>query len=888
MTDQPDQRHHLDAALRSDVRQLGELLGDTIREHLGDRFFATVETTRQLAKDTRGQAEPDWSELSNWLGNIPESEVASLARAFNQFLNLANLADQQHQVAVWQAEGAEQKGWQKTLSALLGREGTDAGLLWQKLQELSVELVLTAHPTEILRRTLIQKYDAIAGELAGLRAGGQKRDEAVARLRRLIAEAWHSDEIRHRRPSPQDEARWGFTVVENALWQAVPDSLRTLDEACFTQLGRRLPPSATPITFAAWMGGDRDGNPNVTAEVTREVLLLARWMAADLFAGDVESLHASLSMTECTMAMRRLAGDTPEPYRAVLRGLREQLYLTRDWITGQLSGGNGKPPEGVILTRRQLLAPLNACYESLVGAGMQVIADGPLLDTLRRVHVFGPNLVRLDIRQSADRHADAMDEVVSYLGLAREGRGYQDWSEAEKIDFLTAELKNPRPLLPAGWQASAEVQEVLDTCRVVAGDAGEGISQYVISMASMPSDLLSVLLLLKDCGFQGRLPIVPLFETLEDLTRAPEVLRRLLEIDWYREHIAGAQQVMIGYSDSAKDAGQLAAAWAQYQAAEKLVPVAAEYGVKLVLFHGRGGAVGRGGGPARDAILSQPPESVSGSLRVTEQGEMIRFKLGLPGLAADTIGRYLRAVLEVTLTPPPPPKDAWRSAMQRLAADAVAGYREVVQDAGFAELFHSLTPAEELSTLALGSRPAKRRATADISGLRAIPWVFSWTQIRLMLPAWLGTDRALELAAARGEETLLQEMLSWPFFRMQMDMLEMVLTKADPDLTRYYAVRLTGSGESESSIQTKALQLAERLDSLPASLLAVTGRDALMQASPDIRASIEVRNTYLDPLHLLQAELLARLRLDAKDSVNTAQALKVTMAGIASGLRNTG
>ena len=878
-----DQRDHLHPALRRDVRLLGELLGDTEREQLGDRFISIVERTRRLAKDTRSQAEPDWNQLSDWLGEIPESDVINLARAFNQFLNLANLADQQHQVTVSQDAASERNGWLATFSSLLDEVDEDS--LWKTLQALSVELVLTAHPTEILRRTLIQKYDAIAGELANLRSGGdQLRNQTATRLRRLIAEAWHSDEIRHHRPTPQDEARWGFTVIEHSLWQAVPESLRTLDEICLEKLGKRLPPSVTPITFAAWMGGDRDGNPNVTAAVTREVLLLARWMAADLFARDIEVLNASLSMTECTLKLRRLVGDDArEPYRKLLNKLRNQLYRTRDWLGQRLAGSAGKAPEDLLLTKAQLLEPLHACYESLIGAGMRVIADGPLLDTLRRAHVFGVNLVRLDLRQSADRHTEAMHEIVDYLGLGREGRGYKDWNEDERIIFLVEELLNPRPLLPADWQASSEVQEVLDTCRLLVADTGDGISQYVVSMASSASDLLTVLLLLKASGFRGKLPVVPLFETLDDLNSAPEVLRQLLNIDWYREHISGYQQIMIGYSDSAKDAGQLAAAWAQYQAVEKLVAVARDFGIRLIFFHGRGGAVGRGGGPAREAILSQPPGSVAGALRVTEQGEMIRFKLGLPGLARDTIGRYLRAVMEVTLAPPPEPEPEWRQAMQRLATTALQGYRRLVQGDGFVELFHALTPAAELSSLALGSRPARRRATADISGLRAIPWVFSWTQVRLMLPAWLGTDLALEQAIARKEEALLRAMLSWPFFRMQMDMLEMVLTKADPDLTRYYASRLVSPGQ-----MGRAMQLADRLGSLVTSLLVITGADELMQANPHMRASIEVRNTYLDPLHLLQTELLMRLRLGTQVSDDIAQALKVTMAGIASGLRNTG
>jgi phosphoenolpyruvate carboxylase len=339
---------------------------------------------------------------------------------------------------------------------------------------------------------------------------------------------------------------------------------------------------------------------------------------------------------------------------------------------------------------------------------------------------------------------------------------------------------------------------------------------------------------------------------------------------------------MIGYSDSAKDAGQFAAAWAQYRAQEQLVDVANRHGIRLRLFHGRGGAVGRGGGPAHQAILSQPPGSVQSSLRVTEQGEVIRFKLGNPGLATETLTRYVTAVLEATLHPPPVPTQAWRKRIGELATLALASYRAVVrEDPDFVALFRALTPERELGILALGSRPSRRRDAQDISSLRAIPWVFAWTQVRLMLPAWLGTDVALADASNRADDPVMADMARWPFFRMQLDMLEMVLAKADPDLARYYARRLTSPPQ-----QHAVARLGERADVLAAALLKLHGSTQLLQEDPALRASLSVRNTYLDPLHLLQAELLARYRHEADDA--TARALKVTMAGISSGLRNTG
>ncbi len=850
---------HLDKALRDDVRLLGEILGRVIAQDRGAAFVERIERIRALAKAARSGGGAEWDALSALLESIPADAITDVARAFNQFLNLANIAEQQHQVA-------DQAALTVDLPDDPGLDAAIAGL--------SIELVLTAHPTEVLRRTLVMKYEAIGRTLA-------QRPIDVPTLERLIAEAWHSDEVRHERPTPQDEAKWGFAVIESSLWDALPRFLRKFD-ASLARAGRpRLDAAATPIKFATWMGGDRDGNPNVTAPVTREVLMLARWMAADLYLRDVDALQGSLSMTRANAALRLAAGESHEPYRALLKEVRERLRRTRDWAEGS---GSELPPqrETIYFDVADLHTPLALCHASLHECGMGTIADGPLLDTLRRVAAFGTTLVRLDVRQSSDRHTAALDEITRYLGIFHDGRGYAEWPEAERQRFLLAELVGRRPLFPKTWPASNESTEVLDTCTVIASPLGDGVAQYVISMATAPSDVLAVLLLLRSQGVERNLPIVPLFETLADLDAAAATVDSLLSIPWYRHHVGSELQVMIGYSDSAKDAGQLAAAWAQYRAQEQLVDVAQRHGVRLRLFHGRGGAVGRGGGPARQAILSQPPGSLRGSLRVTEQGEMIRFKLGNPGLATETLTRYATAVLEATLHPPPAPTDAWRARITELAELALHAYRRVVrEDPDFVPLFRALTPERELGILALGSRPSRRRETADISGLRAIPWVFAWTQIRLMLPAWLGTDVALEESSKRAHDPVLHEMSRWPFFRMQLDMLEMVLAKADPDLALYYARRLTSPAQ-----QRAVKQLGERADVLAAALLKLHGSTQLLANDPELRAALSVRNTYLDPLHLLQAELLARYRAQPDDA--TARALKVTMAGISSGLRNTG
>ena len=875
----------IDARLREDVHQLGELLGNTIREQRGAAFLDKIERIRKGAKAARRGSSAGAEQLTSGLDDLGEDELLPMGRAFNQFLNLANIAEQYHRVR--RRDPDEPAPFEaRVLPELLARlqaDGHKAEALARQMGRLEIELVLTAHPTEVARRTLIQKYDAIAAQLAAQDHSDlsqAERARITERLQRLIAEAWHTEEIRRVRPTPVDEAKWGFAVIEHSLWQAVPNFLRQADRALQAATGLCLPLEAAPIRFASWMGGDRDGNPNVTAAVTREVLLLARWMAADLYLRDIEQLAAELSMQEASPALRARAGDSAEPYRFLLKQLRDRLRATRSWAQGALAGELAVPAAG-LQDNRQLIEPLELCFNSLHACGMGCIANGPLLDCLRRAATFGLFLLRLDVRQDASRHAAALTEITDYLGLGR----YADWDEEARIAFLLRELENRRPLLPAHCTPSADTAEVLATCREIAAAPAASLGSYVISMAGGASDVLAVQLLLKECGVLRPMRVVPLFETLADLDNAGPAIDRLLGLPGYRARLHGPQEVMIGYSDSAKDAGTTAAAWAQYRAQETLVELCRQHQVELLLFHGRGGTVGRGGGPAHAAILSQPPGSVAGRFRTTEQGEMIRFKFGLPDIAEQNLNLYLAAVLEATLQPPPSPEPAWRAQMDLLAADGLSAYRAVVREhPQFVDYFRQATPEQELGRLPLGSRPAKRRE-GGVESLRAIPWIFAWTQTRLMLPAWLGWENALGRALERGEgERLAQMREQWPFFRTRIDMLEMVLAKADGAIAQLYDERLV-----EPKLRALGEQLRDLLSQACAAVLGLTGQSQLLAHSPETLESISVRNTYLDPLHLLQVELLARSR--QRESLVESpleQALLVSVAGIAAGLRNTG
>lgn len=874
--------------LRENVRLLGELLGQSIQRFPGQDCYERIEEIRAAAKADRLQESGSGQRLVTLLGQLSDTELLPVTRAFNQFLNLANLAEQYH--GIRRKRGHPSDLMVESFGEVFERlksGGVDADELHRRVADLRIEFVLTAHPTEVARRTLILKYDEMSDCLAQLDHDDlmpAEHDEIVDRLSQLITEAWHTDEIRHERPTAVDEAKWGFAVIENSLWQALPKFLRSLDASLSDATGKGLPLGVSPVRIASWMGGDRDGNPNVTHEVTRQVFLLGRWMAADLYLRDIQSLRAELSMWQASDELKAQTGDSREPYRQVLARLRERLIRTRDWAE---AGVKGQPADNtdILFENEDLTAPLELCYRSLVECGLEHIADGPLLDTIRRAHTFGLPLIRLDIRQEASRHAEAVAEIVDYLGQG----DYLSWSEQERQHFLLTELSGRRPLVPRNWRPSEAVGEVLATCEVVAGQTPEALGSYVISMASKPSDVLSVILLLREAGMQFPMRVVPLFETLSDLQGAPDSMAALYELEWYRDYCNGRQEVMIGYSDSSKDAGQLMAAWAQYQAQEKLTQVANRYGVHLTLFHGRGGTVGRGGGPANRAILSQPPGSVNGSFRITEQGEMIRFKFGLPRLAVQSLTLYTTAVIEATLAPPPEPEDSWREVMDWLTERSLKSYRDVVREnPDFVPYFRQVTPETALGKLALGSRPARRKPTGGVESLRAIPWIFAWTQMRLMLPSWLGSDVALEEAARHDRLPELREMMrGWPFFRTYVDMLEMVLAKADLRIASYYEQTLV----EDDSLKALGTDLRERLRGCIERLLELKDQQSLLEGEPVFAHSMRVRNPYTDPLHYMQAELLKRDReSEGKGEVPdmVERALKVTMAGISAGMRNTG
>lgn len=846
------------------VRILGETLGNTIAADKGELWLNKIESVRLLGKDVALDDVTAIKKLQKNFQECSEEELLIQARAFSQFLNLANIAEQQYTES---EKGLAELDVPHPLESLAKKlNDTSAEKIKTALKKLHIELVLTAHPTEVNRRTLIHKYYQIAQQL------GEEQGVDSDRTKELIEQAWHSNEIRPKRPTPLLESRWGLDAIADSLWEAVPKFVRELDQMSQQLVGEPLDESLVPITMASWMAGDRDGNPFVTAKLSEEAILQARLMAAELYLPDFEQLHLELSMKKASDELLAVSeGSSSSPYRNQLKPVIKKL---KDTIA-QLKAGKTKK---TITHSDELFLPLQNCRKSLLAVGLHNVANSKVLDLIRKVQCFGISLVKLDLRQHSERHDSALAEIVSALNLGN----YLEWNEAQRCDFLLRELSNSRPLLPnKTW--SEETQEVLDTFAMAAKQPQEVLGIYIISMASCVSDVLLVNLMMKAAGFTWEMPIAPLFETLDDLNNAPEVMSELLKVPAYLERCHGQHYVMIGYSDSAKDAGVLAATWGQYRAQEALVEVFKQHNIALKLFHGRGGTIGRGGGPAHAAIASQPPGTLDGGLRVTEQGETIRYKFGLPNLAVRSLHLYASAILESLITPPPVPQTEWRELMDKMAERSCAVYRSYIREQeDFVRYFRQATPEQELSSLPLGSRPSKRKSDGGIESLRAIPWIFAWSQNRLVVPSWLGLGQAIA-EFYTSDQALMQTMLEqWPYFRSRISLTEMVYIKSDAKISALYDDVLV-----EKSLQSMGDELRQQLLSDEKAVLTLLGQQEVLEKDQWNLNSFKLRQPYLIPLHLMQIETLKRLRENPEHPL-CEQVLMVTMAGIATGMRNTG
>ncbi|MCA9562230.1 MAG: phosphoenolpyruvate carboxylase [Myxococcales bacterium] len=870
---------------------LGSMLGETLKEQGGEPLFRAVESVRTLAKAARSGDTQAGQALQALLSEADLPTLRDIARSFSLFLGLSNIAESHHRIRrrrrrLQEPDATPQPGsCDETFGRLLS-QGHTTEEIFQAIVDSEIDLVFTAHPTQSTRRTLLQKHARIAWLLQERDWPDQtplERELVHARLRTEVEACWLTDELRHTRPTPIDEVMSGLVLFEQTLWNTVPQFLRELDRALRHHTGKALPLDCAPIRFGTWMGGDRDGNPFVTAGVTEEAVALGRWMAADLYLKSITELRDQLSMAECSDELRARVGEAGEPYRAHLREVAERLQATRDAQDNCLAALRQANRTPIAISAEpysrveDLREDIHICWRSLRETGAVWQADGAVTDLLRRISTFGLSLARLDIREDSAMHTEAMTAITESLGLGR----YVEWSETDRRAFLLRELASTRSVVPRKRPPGDAFSRVAATLEVIAKLPRETLGSYIISMASNVSDVLCVLLFQREFGVD--LPVVPLFETESDLEHAGEVMDTLFSTDEYKAGIEGRQQVMLGYSDSAKDAGRLAASWALYKAQEALAETCARHDVKLTLFHGRGGTVGRGGGPTYLAIRSQPPGSVGGRIRVTIQGEMVDSTFGLPGLALRNLEVYATATLDATLAPPRGPTEGWRELMERLATQSAASFRDVVhRNPMFVPYFRSATPEPELGRLNIGSRPARRKAGGGVASLRAIPWVFAWNQTRLLLPGWLGTGESLRTALdSPDRETLIEMARSWPFLESTLDLVRMVLAKSLPDVSERYDELLV-----PDDLRQIGDDLRRRLQNTVDAVREVIGQTELLAGNPTLRRSIEVRNPYVDPLNLIQAELLKRVRAEATEDVW--DALLTSVHGVAAGMRNTG
>lgn len=900
--------------LREDIRLLGRVLGEVIEEQAGADVFALVEATRVEAFRIR-RSEVDRSELAQRLAELEPRQANHVIRAFSHFSLLANIAEDVHHERRrrhHRREGSPpQKGSLAASLELLDAAELDAQDVARELAGALVVPVVTAHPTEVRRRTITQVQQQVSELL-------QHRDDDAAwstHLEREVLTLWQTALLRLSRLRLADEIDEALRYYDLSLFEVVPEINAGLRAA----LRERWPEAdllPTPILRpGSWIGGDRDGNPFVTADAVRRATTRQAETALRHHLAELVCLADELSMSDRlvtpTPELYALAAaaqdDSPfradEPYRQALRGIYRRLAATALRIVGEVPG---EAPDTVLEPYpepAELLADLATVDASLRGHGAGVLADDRLARLREAVEVFGFHLCGLDMRQNSSVHEEVLGELLAWAGVADD---YAALDEAARVELLTAELQLRRPLVRADAELSdlarGELDLLVAAAQQVALLGPEAIPNYVISMCESVSDVLEVAVLLKEVGLlrldaDGRphstVGISPLFETIEDLQSAGATLTAMLEHPLYRGLVTSrgdAQEVMLGYSDSNKDGGYLAANWALYRAELALVEVARAGGVRLRLFHGRGGTVGRGGGPSYEAIRAQPPGSVAGSLRITEQGEVIAAKYASPHLARRNLEALVAATLESTLLDieglGADAEDTY-ALFDDLAARARSAYSALVHETpGFVEWFRAATPVRELAELNIGSRPPSRKAGDSISDLRAIPWVFSWSQSRIMLPGWYGTGTALESWVGDSPERLdqLQDLHQrWPFFRTVLSNMGMVLAKTDLDLAARYA-SLVPDEDLRDRVFSQITAEHERTVRV---LLAITGDDHLLADNPSLARSIRNRFPYLEPLHHLQVEMLRRRRGGDDDEL-VRRCIQLSVNGVATALRNSG
>ena len=909
-----------DLPLRDDIRLLGRILGDTVREQNGEQVFETVEYIRQ--NSVRFRRNEDVSarrDLETTLNNLPPEEALQIIRAFGYFSHLANIAEDQHHIRRTRAHALSSSAPREGTMALALARAREAGIPRERLlaffAKATVVPVLTAHPTEVRRKSTIDREMEVADLLAerdrlSLTAAEFAANEAA--LRRAVLTLWQTSLLRRTRLRVIDEVANGLSYYDYTFLSELPRFYADLEEELAAQ--GVAPADSLPsfLRVGSWIGGDRDGNPFVTEEVLRAALRAQSSRALKYYLDELHLLGGELSLDSrligVTDALEQLAARSPdrsanrqdEQYRRAITGIYARLAATARVLyhldAPQHAVGDAPP----YADSSELLADLAILDGSLLANGSGTLAKGRLRHLRRAVDAFGFHLAALDLRQNSDVHERTVGEM---LGHVQPGLDYAGLAEPERIRLLLAELCTARPLTSAYLCYSDETASELAILRATTeahrryGPAS--VPHYVISKTTGISDILETAVLLKEAGLlrprEGALDvdIVPLFETIEDLRNCGEVMNELLGLPEYMrllESRGRLQEVMLGYSDSNKDGGFLTSGWELYKAEVALVEVFRRHDVGLRLFHGRGGSVGRGGGPSYQAILAQPAGAVQGAIRITEQGEVIASKYSNPELGRRNLETLAAATVEATLLQPETadPQPEYLAAMEYLSTEAYRAYRDLVYETdGFEDFFRESTVVGEIANLNIGSRPSSRKASTRIEDLRAIPWVFSWAQCRLMLPGWYGFGSAVRAwldARPSDGMALLQAMYrEWPFFQMLLSNMDMVLAKSDIAIASRYA-ELVADTELRDRVFSR---LRAEWQNVVDALLTIIGQQSLLEGNPLLARSIRNRFPYLDPLNHMQIELLKRYRAgDTDDDVITG--IHLTINGIAAGLRNSG